>query len=153
VTTALQARSAIYALVYAALQANATTAPIAAGTGGALLWDNVKGTKPGEGTNSNPYPWIRLAMRHTVGGQDTLGAVGRRRYLSGGIFTAQIFTAAGDGNTAGYTIAEVIKAALRGASPHSTVWFTGEMGITEVGEDGPWFNVNVDAEFRYQERA
>lgn len=145
-TTLTQARDAIFDLVNDALAASGTTSSVA------LLWDNVKGAKPGEGTNGNALPWIRLALRHNLGEQDTMGRLGARRYLAGGTFTAQIFTPFGDGHTQGYAIAEVVKAALRAASPHSTVWFF-DIVVSEIGEDGPWFNINVDATFRYQERA
>jgi hypothetical protein len=145
-TTTTEARDAIMGLLRTAWLSDATTAPIA------LLWDNVKGDKPGEEAYGQALPWARAAIRHNLGEQETIAAQGNRRYLAGGVFTVQVFTPPGDGHSLSDQIVEVVKTAMRNVASTVGVWFYN-IRVTEMGVDGPWFNVNVDAVFRYQERA
>lgn len=146
-TTTAEARDTIMSRINAAWLANPTSADIA------IVWDDVPGAKPGQdGATEKPEPWVRFAIRHTVGEQETSGAAGNRRYVAAGIFTAQIFTPLGDGHTLADALVEIVKAELRAVVPACTVWFY-YIRMAEIGEDGPWFNTNVDATFQYQERA
>lgn len=141
--TSSEARDAVMTLVDAGLAADAIT------TGILRLYDNVKGDKPGEdGTTGRALPFMRLTVRTVSSPQSTQG---RRRFLTDGIFTLQIFTAVGDGHTLGDSIAEVALGILRGhVGSTGGVWFFDAV-LNEIGIDSPWFQSNVEAGFRYQE--
>lgn len=151
-TTTAQAVDAVMGLLRTAWLASATTQEIA------VYYEDVVGdpkpgeeiTDPGLDELGKPLPWARFSMRHTSGRQDTLAPVGQRRFLAGGIVTVQVFTPFGDGRTLSDQVVAVVKTALR-ARHSSGVWFN-DVRIEELGQDGPWFNVNVVADFRYQER-
>jgi hypothetical protein len=146
-TTATQARDAIMLLLRTAWTATgAVTEEIP------LHWDNVVTEKPGEDEFGKALPWARVTVRHNTGAQDTLAAIGLRRFLSGGTVTVQIFTPFGDGHALSDQIVEVVRAAIRATPVVHTVWFHNT-SVAEIGQDGPWFNVNVEAVFRYQEVA
>lgn len=144
-TTQAESRDIIGEVVRTAWLADPTSQDIP------LLWDNVKGEKPGNDANGRPLPWARVAIRHTVGGQETMGAQGARRYASGGVVQVQIFTALDYGHALSDELVQIVKSAFRSTSSPSGVWFYDER-TTELGPDGPWFNVNVSATFRYEER-
>lgn len=146
-TTITQARDAIAGIINTAWLASPTTSSLT------LLWDNVKGDPPAEdGSTGKAEAWGRVAVRHTIGENDTLGPIGGRRYLFGGTVTVQLFAPIGDGHSQLDEMVEVVKAALQEASPSAAVWFF-DITPVEIGPDGPWFNTNVDALFRYQQRA
>lgn len=150
-TSTLQVRDAIMGAFRAAWLASPTTSSIP------LRWAGVIGDeKPGEQTGGAPpeglakaLPWARASMVHLDGTQETFAAVGQRRYLMSGIFTVQLFTPLGDGHALSDLIVAVVKSALR--ARYASFWFNN-VRQSEVGVDGPWFNVNVDADFFYQER-
>lgn len=140
-TTQTEARDTILAIVETAWTASGApteTAP--------LLFPGVKGDKPSSGT------WGIASAVHTGREQDTLSRPGRRRFLVSGTLRVQIYTPTGDGFAAADVIAENIKAALDAVPVTSGVWFVN-VRSTDVGEEGPWLNVNVEAGFRYQQRA
>lgn len=145
-TTIVEARDAIMGLLRTAWLLAAATQDVL------LLWDNAPGDKPAADSFGNVLPYARASVRHNVGDQETMGARGNRRYLSGGAFTVQVFTPIGDGHTLGDAIVEVVKDAIRQVAPSLGVWFY-TVRVSEIGTDGPWFQTNVDATFRYQERA
>lgn len=94
--------------------------------------------------------WARLTIIHNLGQQVTLGAVGNRRFRRFGIVTVQIFTPAGDGLTRADAMVKIAMDALEGATTDGgdTVDFR-RARFNEVGEDGPWHQTNVTAEFEY----
>lgn len=135
-------------MINAAWLADTLSAPIP------LYWDDFKQDKPGRDPagGARNESWARCSVRHTLGEQDTLGRIGQRRYLAGGNVTVQIFTPKGDGHRLGDQLVEIVKDALRQRPTTSQVWFF-DISTPEVGVDGPWFNRNVEASFRYQEVA
>lgn len=94
--------------------------------------------------------FARVSVQHNVRDRRTLGdETGNRRFRSFGIVTVQIFTVSGDGllTQDGYT--NVAVNAFEGQK-------TGEDRVTfrnvshqEIGQDGPWHQTNVTAEFDY----
>lgn len=116
-----------------------------------MQYDNVKLDKPGEdGVTTQPLPWGRTTVRIISSPQVTQG---RRRYETTGIVTVQVFTPFGDGHELGDPIVQMLLDILR-AHVGSTdgLWFFEIQG-NEIGQDGPWFQTNVEAGFRYQELA
>lgn len=120
---------------------NAQTPPVPL-----LLYDD-KSKPP---TPSNPAPYARITVRHTDRDRVTLSdEVGNRRFRADGIITVQVFSVSGDGLTSNDVFVNVALDAFEGAK-------TGEDRVTfrnvrdeEIGEDGPWFQTNVVAEFDY----
>jgi hypothetical protein len=105
------------------------------------------------GPGPQDAPWARASIRHTLGGQSTLSNEnGARRFEKSGIITIGIFTPfeTGGGLVLSENLAVIAKAAFEGKSTASNVWFR-DVRINEVGADGPWFHVNVVAEFIYDE--
>lgn len=146
-TDQTQARDVIAALINTAWLAD----PISAGV--ALLWaDTIDDKPPANDSNGNAVPFVRVAIRHSLGRQDTLAARGRRRYLYGGVVQVQIFTPLGDGKALADQLAQVVKFALTSALTTSQVWFF-DITPNDLGRDGPWYFDSIDAVFRYQEVA
>jgi hypothetical protein len=99
--------------------------------------------------------WARITIRHSTAGQATLAgdpSFGRRRFEKFGVVTVQIFQplSSGGGLVLAENLAQVAKAAFEGKATTGQVWFQN-VAINEVGVDGPWFQMNVVASFRYDE--
>lgn len=132
-----------------------TTAPeifyegVARGTKGTNLVDD---SEP-----PHDAAWTRIFIRHNLGEQATLSdESGVRRFEKFGTITIQVFAPLAEGtggsppSFAGL-LAEVAKSAFEGKRTlPGNVWFR-DVRINEVGVSGPWFQVNVLAEFRYDE--
>jgi hypothetical protein len=96
-----------------------------------------------------PIPWIRVMMRHTGGRQATLAnEIGQRRFRRTGVITAQIFAPLGSSLREPERLGILINNALEGASTLHAV-FIRNVRMNEIGSDGHWFQVNVDADFEY----
>lgn len=116
-------------------------------TGHVALYENVKGDKP----SGNSDPWARVTVRHSFGEQATLAnAGGQRRWNREGIITVQVFIPLGEGLSEGYALAKIVADAFEGAATPSAVWFRN-VRVNEVGPDGEWFQINVLADFTYDE--
>ncbi len=142
-STQTQARDAISSTINVAWLADALTLGIA------LQWDNVTSDPVGEDSDGHALPWARATVRHFTSTQETLGGPGARKHQTEGAVTIQIFTPAGDGNVLGDQIVEVLKTAMRNVAV-GDLWFF-DVRVNEIGQDGPWFNQNVIAGFRYAE--
>lgn len=144
-TTLAEARDAVSLLINDAWLADPASSSIP------MLWDDVKGDKPGEdGSTTRTDPYAKTTIRTIASPQSTQG---RRRYETTGTVTVQIFTPFGDGNALGDVLAQVILDVLRGhiGSPAGLSFF--DIDPNEIGETGPWFQMNVGASLRYQELA
>lgn len=100
-------------------------------------------------------PWARAVIRHGLAVQATFVDGSRKRFEKFGIVTIQVFTALEDGRGLidAQGLAEVAKKAFEGKQTVGTnIWFRN-VRINEIGVDGPWFQMNVLAEFRYDEFA
>lgn len=91
--------------------------------------------------------WARVTVRHLTGGN---AAIGNKLFERTGVVTVQIFTQFGTGNVLSDELAQIAVNAFDGQST-GAVWFRN-VRVTEIGQDGQWFNVNVYAEFEYTER-
>lgn len=96
-------------------------------------------------------PWARLTIRHNRGEQETLAnPLGQRLFSRDGLVTVQIFTPRGEGLTRAYILAKVAADAFEGQATPNGVWFRS-VRLREVGPDGNWYQVNVIADFEYNE--
>ena len=144
-TTQTVARDAIVDTINDAWLASGTTSAIE------LQFDNVKADPVGEDADGNALPYARVTVRHFTSEQETLGGVGSRKHQTEGAVTIQVFTPVGDGHTLADLIVEVLKTAMRNVRV-GDLWFF-DVRVNEIGQDGPWFNQNVIAGFRYEERS
>lgn len=144
--TLTEARDAVYSFVKTAWGASAVTSSYP------MLYDNVVGDKPGEDEDTTrAAAWARTTVRTFESPQSTVGVPGR--YQTQGGLVVQVFTPFGDGHALGDAICEVLLSALRGqVGTPDTLWFF-DVFPAEIGQDGPWFQTNINATFRYQEVA
>lgn len=115
-----------------------------------VIFDN-SDEQPPDGTNPPPT-WARVTVRHVTSGQAALSdQSGKRRYTRRGLVTIQLFVPFSEGGLASAdTIASSLQGAFLGVSTPNGVWFRN-VRTNEVGVDGPWFQMNVLADFQYDE--
>jgi len=115
-----------------------------------VIYDSTRQDIPDE--NSDPLPtWARVVVQHTQGQQSSLSNLSnKRRYTKRGLLTIQLFTPTGDGLQKSDQLVEQFEAAVRNVSTPNGVWFRN-VRSSEVGEDGPWFQTNILAEFEYDQ--
>ncbi len=99
-------------------------------------------------------PYARITVRHnifeqaTVGGRIGSGGAGQRFHRFG-IVTVQIFTVSGDGLSKSDVLVNLALDAFEGERTGSDRVEFRNTRINEIGQDGPWFQTNVIAEFVY----
>lgn len=121
--------------------------------GGAIpgvYYDGVGEAGPGP----HDEAWARVQIRHNLGEVAGIGgpAGARQRTRKLGILTVQVFSPleAGGGLTLAENLAKVAKSAFEAVVTTNGVIFRNVRAV-EVGEDGPWYQINVIAEFEYDE--
>lgn len=112
-----------------------------------VSWDGSVGEVP-----TGNDPWARALVRHVTGGAATIGQVGgRRRFRRSGLVTIQLFDRVGDGMTRLDQLAKLVSNAYeKPAAPGHGVWYRN-VRVNEVGQSGDWLQLNVIAEFTYDE--
>lgn len=115
-----------------------------------VFWD-AKEEPKGSGPRPDE-PWARVTVSHNISPQRTFGEEGNRRFDRLGIVTVQVFTPMSIEQSV--TLAEelgvIARDAFEGRSTPGGVWFRNAR-LQEVGRDGPWWQLNVTAEFSYDE--
>ena len=115
-------------------------------TGLPVIWDDVAKTPPKTRTG-----WARFTIRHEDGDQSTLsGGLGKARFTRRGTIFIQIFTPVGKGLSDADPLIKKAMDAYEGKSTASGVWFRN-VRPREIGPDGDWNQVNVLADFEYDE--
>lgn len=95
--------------------------------------------------------YVRLYVQHFDAGQTSLANdAGRKKFSRSGVVTIQIFTPRGDGLALSDTLSIIAVAAFEGKKTPGGVWFRS-VKANEIGEEGPVYQVNVLAEFLYDE--
>lgn len=98
-----------------------------------------------------PAAWVRLTVRHNTSQQESLGPAGRRKYERGGSVFVQCFTPLDSGVSAADNLATVVRSTFEGKTlTPENVRFT-EVIVREIGPDGEWYQMNVEAVFTYTE--
>lgn len=116
-------------------------------TGYGVDWPGVAGFVP-----PTDVPWMRVVIQHTGDGQRSLANhANRRRYRRTGTLWCQVFVPSGKGLAAAYEHAKLLLDAIEGSTTtEHCVWFR-RTRLQEVGESGLYQQVNVLAEFTYDE--
>jgi hypothetical protein len=122
---------------------NAGTAPIPL-----LLYDDKARDLP---TNAS---YARITVKHNVFPQVTVGATVAKggngvRFRRFGIVTVQVFTISGDGLTNSDNLVDLALDAFEGEKTGLDRIEFRNARANEIGQDGPWFQTNVIAEFVY----
>jgi hypothetical protein len=140
--TLTQARDLINGALKAAVDAHNT----ANSTSYQVFYDDVdKAEKDAKGAH------FRIFIKHSDGGQLTLGGTGSRRFSRVGILIVQVMTPFGDGFTLADTLATLARNAFEGVSTPNGVWFR-RVAAKEIGKTGGYYQTNVTANFEYTER-
>lgn len=142
------ARDEILGLFWAAWQANA--AALNGGTAPVVRWDGADENKEYPPADDN---WVRVAIRHSASRQAAFGTGGQRRYTREGTVTVQIFTSLSTEQGVGKAeeFAKVARDAYEGSATDSGIWFR-RVRSREIGpEPGGWYQINVVADFEYDE--
>jgi len=95
--------------------------------------------------------WVRLAVLHQTGNQETLGEVGNRRFRREGIISLQIFTP--EGNTGLRAMDALVGTAspiFEGRTLTGPIWCT-DANAYEVGISDGYYQFNIDINFAYEE--
>lgn len=107
-------------------------------------WD-VSSDTPGDSNAA----WAAIRAQWTLGRQRGL-AVGVRRYEREGIVTVQIFTPFGAGMQQSDDLSKIAYDAFEGVDTPNGVWFRS-VRVNSIGQMGEWYQVNVIADFFYDE--
>jgi hypothetical protein len=125
------------------------TALYAAWTGGTIIWPNqepASGAHPREGTAS----WAAFHILHDGSDQHSLGESGNRTFTRTGRAVLQIFVPTGQrGLEESTALATVAINVFEGKSLAGIRLY--RVGLQTVGLDGSWFQVNVKADFEFDE--
>ena len=128
--------------VYALWAAAATT--LDSGSALSFTMENEPAPEGAIGTS-----WARVAVRHLISKQQTLGQSPTRQFMRRAVLTVQVFTPAGGGVGAALDLAHAVRAVFEGLTSGGITF--GEVTPRELGTDGHWFQTNVDAVFTYYE--
>lgn len=111
-----------------------------------IFWESVAGDRQ---TDRNPF--FQIFLRHRTGRNAGFpSATGSAMYRREGDVTVQLFFAGRRGLSAAYVSAKVFADAFEGQSTPGGVWFRNTR-MNEIGKDGDFNQVNVVAEFLYDE--
>lgn len=136
VTSILDARDQIISLFTNGWNAQTPPVPL-------LLYDDKSEDLPKNG------PYARITIAHNTGGQVTMATTGNRRFRRFGLVTIQIFSSANDGLSSADVFVKIANDIFEGASTGSDAIEFRNVRVNEIGEDGPWYQINVIAEFNY----
>lgn len=112
-----------------------------------VVYDDAPGSIPRTKTSK----WCRATIRHAVSGQASLtNSQGVRKWVRSGTLSVQVFTPSGTGLGLSDRIASTIRGAYEGFATSGGVWFRNAR-VSEIGDDGTWYQVNVLVDFEYHE--
>ncbi len=99
-------------------------------------------------------PYARITVTHNTFNQATIGATVANggngvRFRRFGIIVVQVFTISGAGLTNADVLVDLALNAFEGEHTGSDRIEFRNVRANEIGQDGPWFQTNVIAEFEY----
>ena len=99
---------------------------------------------------SKDSDWVRLSVGADVGGQETLGPVGRRQYRRTGIIFIEIFTPEDIGVTRSRQLIQQARNLFEGVSDPEILFFDGNWR-RRPGDESGYYSVVLEIEFTYFE--
>lgn len=114
-----------------------------------LLYDEAEWT--GRPDADRDLAWGRAKIIHSDGEQATLAGTAGTLFRNYGVITVQCFAPMRDntGALVARRLAEVVKTAFQGRNT-TNVWFR-QVRYNEVGREGTWYQMNVVANFEWDE--
>jgi len=113
-----------------------------------LIYDDKHVDLPNNASYARITIQFTTAVQSTVGGRVSLGG-GGQRFRRFGLITVQIFSISGDGLTVADPLVDLAVDAFEGTSTGSDRIEFRNVRATDIGQDGPWYQTNVVAEFEY----
>lgn len=111
-----------------------------------IFWESVAGDRP-----TDDRPFFQVFLRHRTGQRAAFpSADGQSMYRRDGDVTIQCFHPIGRGLSDSYADAKVLADAFEGQATSGGIWFRN-VRINEIGRDGQFNQLNVIAEFIYDE--
>jgi hypothetical protein len=95
--------------------------------------------------------WVRVSIRHTFAGQESLGVESNRRFRREGAVFVQCFSPANQGSKAAVDLAHTARAIFEGVTLAGTSVNFTDCSIRETGPDDKWYGVTLEALFAYDE--
>jgi len=92
-------------------------------------------------------PWVRMSVRNTDAGQETMGSIGSRKYIRRGTIYVQLFTLTDAGTSESGLLSEQIRDIFEGKRIDVIVVNNGI--IHEPGIDGKWFYTLIEIPFEF----
>lgn len=99
------------------------------------------------GDTGGPSSWARITLQHTSGVNK---AIGGRLWQNKGLITVEVRVPGEQGNSLHRKLCRTAANAFRRKSTASGVRFQ-ESRLREIGNEGPWYRVDVLTEFQYSE--
>lgn len=99
-------------------------------------------------------PWVRVAVRHDGSTLECIGgsqAGGFNTFQRTGRAVVQVFGRLNKGTREADTLAQAARAIFEGTTLANAIRLTNAV-IREIGPDGAWYQINVEAFFQYDER-
>lgn len=96
--------------------------------------------------------WVRIVVRHDGSTLEAIGGVGNNKYQRTGRAVIQVFTPINQGVEEADSLAQAARAIFEGITLSSNAIRFNDGVIREIGPDGEWYQVNVEAFFQYDER-
>jgi hypothetical protein len=141
----IQARDEIFSLIRNYFNSQGSTVPI--------LWQGIPIDKPPDTSDlSYAAGYARATVLHSGGRQSTLGGKSGTRFDRSGVVIIQCFgpIGIGKGLTNAEQIATMALDALEGKTTPGGIWFRN-CRPNDIGPADGWFQINVVAEFLYDE--
>ena len=116
------------------------------GSTSAFTFDNEQFTPPAGAA------WVRLTVRHRESKQATLGQTGQRNFNRRGAAIFNIFVPQNMGVEDADTLVQSVRNSFEGVTVSPPDLYFYETVVREVGPDGAYNLINVEALFEYDER-
>ncbi|MCM1497283.1 MAG: hypothetical protein NC124_02340 [Clostridium sp.] len=94
-------------------------------------------------------PWVRISVRTTAGGQESLGSPGNRMFRRQGFMYFQIFTRSGTKTETSDKLVQDILDIFDGVTVENILIRSGSP--TYTGNDGKWYQQNVQFRIIFDE--
>jgi hypothetical protein len=110
---------------------------------GTIAYDNLPFVPP------SAAPWLRLSVRNAEGRQASFGGA-TRRYRRRGLALLQIFVPEGEGPSEAMQLGDQAVALFEGVVLSGNLRF-GPVSLREIGVEDGWFQVNLAADYSFDE--
>lgn len=99
--------------------------------------------------------WVRMVVRHDGSTLECIGGTGdggMNTYQRTGRVIMQVFTPLNQGTREADTLAQAARAIFEGTTLSSNAIRFNNVVLREIGPDGSWYQINLEAAFQYDER-